>query len=99
MEIEYMLKDAEYYRGEDGKKKLTISDKNALPAYCYKMFCAVGDVKLKGRISESDKNTILDKCNKVICWMDANEAAEKEEFVYQQKQLESVCNSNMQKRY
>jgi L1 cell adhesion molecule like protein len=66
VEFEHMVNDEEYNRAEDGKKKQTLSAKNALQSYCYKILCAVEDVKLKGRISESDKNTILGKCNEVI---------------------------------
>jgi L1 cell adhesion molecule like protein len=89
-EFDLMAQDA-----EDEKHKQTISAQNALQKYCYKMWCAVEDEKLKGRISESHKNTILDKCNDVFCWLRCNLFAEKEEFAFQQKQLESVCNPIM----
>jgi L1 cell adhesion molecule like protein len=41
----------------------------------------------------------LDKCNEVIRWLDANQQAEKEEFEFQQKELEAVCNPIMTKMY
>jgi L1 cell adhesion molecule like protein len=98
-EVELMANDAENYRAEDEQQKKTISAKDILEAYCYKMCSAVEDVKRKGKISESDENIILGKCNEVICWLDANQLAEKEEFESQQKQLESICNSIMRKCY
>jgi L1 cell adhesion molecule like protein len=49
-------------------------------------------VKLKGKISESDKIIILGKCKEVLCWLQGTQLAEKEGFDSQQKQLESVCN-------
>jgi L1 cell adhesion molecule like protein len=98
-EIERMVNDAEKYRAEDDKQKQTIAAKNALESYCFNMKSAVEDEKLKDKISESDKTTILDKCNEVIRWLDANQLAEKEEFESQQKELESVCNPIMTKMY
>lgn len=98
-DIERMVNDAEKYRAEDEKQKLTISAKNALESYCFNMKSAVEDEKLKDKIPESDKTTILDKCNEVIRWLDANQQAEKEEFEFQQKELESVCNPIMTKMY
>jgi hypothetical protein len=61
------------------------------------MCSAVEDVKRKGRISESDKNIILGKCNEVFRWLDANQLAEKKQFEYHQKQMESICKSNHEK--
>jgi L1 cell adhesion molecule like protein len=98
-ELQLKAKGAEKYRPEDEKNKRTIAAQIALQAYCYKMCSSVEDVELKGRISESDKHTILVKCNEVIRWMAANKSADKEEYVCQQKQLESVCNSIMNKGY
>jgi L1 cell adhesion molecule like protein len=98
-EIERMVNDAEKYRAEDEKQKQTISAKNALESYCFNMKSAVEDEKLKDKISETDKTTILDKCNNVTHWLDANQLAEKEEFESQQKELDSVCNPIMTKMY
>jgi L1 cell adhesion molecule like protein len=94
-EIESMVKDAEKYRAEDEKQKQRNSAQNALESYCFKMMSSVEDETLKDKISESDKNTILDKCNEVILWLDDNQLAEKEEFEFELKVLESVCNNTM----
>jgi L1 cell adhesion molecule like protein len=98
-EIERMVNDAEKHRAEDEKQKQTISAKNALESYCFNMKSVVEDETLKDKISESDKTTITNKCNEVICWLDANQLVEKEEFEAQQKELEAVCNPIMTKLY
>jgi L1 cell adhesion molecule like protein len=98
-EIESMVKDAEEYRAEDEKQKQRNSAQNALESCCLKMESSVEDETLKDKISESDKNIILDKCNTVFLWLYANKRAEKEEFEFQQKELESVCNQIMSKMY
>jgi L1 cell adhesion molecule like protein len=96
-EIECMMNDAVKYRTQDEKHRQKINAQNALESYCFNMKCAVDDRKLKDKISESDKNTILDKCNQVIRWLDINHLAEEEEFEFQLKELESVWNQIMTK--
>jgi L1 cell adhesion molecule like protein len=96
-EIECMVNDALKYRAEDEKQRQKISAQNALESYCFNVKSSVEDEKQKDKISEFDKNTILKKCNEVIRWLNANELAEKEEFEYEQKELESVCNPIMTK--
>jgi L1 cell adhesion molecule like protein len=96
-EIERMKEDAERYRAEDEKQKQTDSAQNALELYCSNMKREIQDEKLKGKISESDKNTILDKVNEIFCWLDENQHAEKEMFDSKLKELESVHNQIMKK--
>jgi L1 cell adhesion molecule like protein len=91
-EIDRMVQDAQNYRAEDEKQKGRISAQNALEKYCSDMKRAVQNGKLKDKLTESDKNSILDKCNEVLQWIDDNQLAEKEEFEYEQKELESECN-------
>jgi L1 cell adhesion molecule like protein len=98
-EIERMVNDAEKYRADDDKQNQTISAKNALELYCFDMESELEDGKLKDKISESDKNTILVKCKEVTCWQLCNPSAEKEDFESQQKELESVCNKILSKTY
>jgi heat shock protein 1/8 len=98
-EIERMVADAEKYKAEDEKQKSVISAKNGLESYCFNMKSTVEDEKLKDKISEADKTTIMDKCNEVIRWLDSNQLAEKEEFEHKQKELEAVCNPIVTKLY
>ncbi|XP_014245165.1 heat shock 70 kDa protein cognate 4 isoform X2 [Cimex lectularius] len=98
-EIERMVNDAERYKAEDEKQKAVISAKNALESYCFYMKSTVEDEKLKDKISEADKTTILEKCNEVIQWLDANQLAEKEEFEHKQKELEQLCTPIVNKLY
>jgi L1 cell adhesion molecule like protein len=96
-EFELMVKGSENYRAEYEKQKETITAQNSLQTYCYKMWCAVEDEKLKGKISESDKIIIFDKCKEAFCWLLDNQLAEKEEFEFKKKQLKSVCNPIIKK--
>lgn len=98
-DIERMVNEAEKYRSEDEKQKDTISAKNALESYCFNMKATMEDDKLKDKISETEKKTILDKCNDTIKWLDGNQLAEKEEYEHRQKELEGVCSPIITKLY
>jgi heat shock protein 1/8 len=98
-EIERMVNEAEKYRSEDEKQKETISAKNALESYCFNMKATMEDDKLKDKLAESDKKTIMDKCSETIKWLDANQMAEKEEYEHHQKELEAICNPIITKLY
>lgn len=98
-EIDRMVNDAEKYKQEDEKQRERIAAKNGLESYAFNMKSTVDDEKLKDKVSESDKKTILDKCDEIIKWMDQNQLAEKEEFEDKQKELEGVCNPIITKLY
>lgn len=98
-EIEHMVLNAEKYKAEDEIQREKVSAKNALESYAFNMKSAVSDEGLKGKISDSDKKKILDKCNEVLSWLEANQLAEKDEFDHKRKELEKVCNPVITKLY
>jgi len=98
-DIERMVNEAEKYRSEDEKQKETIAAKNGLESYCFNMKATLDEENLKGKIADSDRTVILDKCNETIKWLDANQMAEKEEYEHRQKELEAVCNPIITKLY
>jgi L1 cell adhesion molecule like protein len=98
-EIERMVQEAEKYRSEDEKQKDRVSAKNSVESYCFNMKSTVEDEKVKDKIPEADRKVVLDKCNDIIKWLDANQLAEKEEFEDKQKELEKVCNPIITKMY
>ncbi|KYN40785.1 Heat shock 70 kDa protein cognate 4 [Trachymyrmex septentrionalis] len=98
-DIERMVNEAEKYRSEDEQQRERISAKNALESYCFNMKSTMEDDKVKDKIDASDKEKVLSKCNEVVSWLDANQLAEKEEFVDKQKELEAVCSPIVTKLY
>ena len=72
-EIERMVRDADKYKAEDEQQRDRISAKNGLESYAFNMKSTVEDEKLKDKISDDDKKTIIDKCNEVIEWLDKNQ--------------------------
>merc|ERR1719174_2844208 len=91
-DIERMVNEAESFAADDEKQRERITAKNALESYAYSMKQTVEDEKIKDKITDDDKKTITDKVTETISWLDANQAAEKDEFEHQQKELEGVCN-------
>ena len=98
-DIDRMVKEAEQYKAEDEKQRDTIQSKNSLESYAYNMKSTVEDDKVKDKISEEDKKTILDKCQEMISWLDSNQGASKEEYDSKQKELEKVCAPIITKLY
>lgn len=71
--IPSQVNDAEKYKEEDEKQKERIAAKNSLESYAYNIKQSVEDEKLKDKISDDDKKSIMDKCNEVITWLDNNQ--------------------------
>merc|ERR1712025_1542420 len=91
MGIERMVNDAEKYKEEDEKQRDRISAKNGLESYAFNLKSTVEDEKVKDKISDEDKTAIIDKTKETLEWLDNNQTAEKDEFEYQQKELEKVA--------
>ncbi|XP_063146497.1 heat shock-related 70 kDa protein 2 [Candoia aspera] len=98
-DIDRMVQEAERYKAEDEANRERVVSKNALESYAYNIKQTVEDDKLKGKISEQDKQRVLEKCQEVISWLDRNQMAEKEEFEHKQKELEKLCNPIIAKLY
>ena len=68
-----MVRDAERYKEDDDRQRDRLQAKNALESYAFNMKQTIEDEKLKDKISEDDRKTVLDKCNEVISWIDGNQ--------------------------
>nr|QWE91363.1 heat shock protein 70 [Salpingoeca huasca]QWE91716.1 heat shock protein 70 [Salpingoeca huasca] len=98
-EIERMVQEAEKYKAQDDAMREKVNAKNGLESYAFNLKSTLDDEKLKDKISDDDKKVVQGKCDEVLAWMDANQAAEKEEIEHQQKELENIANPIMSKLY
>ena len=98
-DIEKMVEDADKFKAEDEIQKEKITAKNGLESYCFNMKSTVEDEKFKDKIGDSDRKTIIDKCDEAIKWLDSNQTAEKDEYEYKQKEIEGICNPIISKLY
>jgi len=94
-----MVNDAEKYKAEDEQQRERVQAKNELESYAFNVKQSVEDDKLKGKISDEDKNAVVNKAKEVLEWLDNNQTAEKDEFEHQKKELEGVANPIMTKLY
>lgn len=98
-DIDRMVREAEKYKAEDDLQRDKVQAKNSLESYAYHMKTTVEDEKVRDKISEDDRKTIVDKCNEAISWLDSNPDASKDEYDKRQKELESICNPVITKLY
>ncbi len=98
-DIEKMVSEAETYAEEDKLVKEKIESKNKLENYLYTSKNTLDDNNVKDNISDEDKNTISNKCNDVLQWLDTNDNATKEEYEQKQSECEQVINPIMSKLY
>jgi len=99
-DVERMVSEAEKFKEEDQLIKDTVVAKNALESYAYNMKSTAEDEKLKDKISDEDRTTVLDKCKACLEWLDdSSETATKDEYEEKQKELEAVCAPIVSKLY
>jgi heat shock protein 5 len=100
-EIEKMLKDAEQFAEQDKKVKEKIDAKMSLENYIYSMKNTVEDKeKLADKLSESEKEEILNAVKEQQEWLGANgESAEREDFDSHLKDLQKICDPIIAKIY
>jgi len=98
-EIERMVNDAKKYEDDDKKQRERIDAKNGLENYAYSMKNTIADEKVASKLEPEDKQTLSDKVNEVIQWLEKSQEATKEEYEDRQKELESVCTPIISKMY
>lgn len=98
-EIQRMVDDAEKFKQEDEKQRQRIAARNGLETYCLNMQSTVEDARLDNKINKNDKNSIMDKVNEVIEWLDRTQIGDEDEYKDKQKEIEQVCNPIMTKMY
>lgn len=100
-DIERMIREAEQMADEDMKVKGKIEAKNGLEQYIYTIKSQVNDKEQLGKkISDDDKETILDAIRDAEKWMSSHAAdASKEEIEEQKSELEAIVNPITSKLY
>nr|XP_029723308.1 heat shock protein 70 A1-like [Aedes albopictus] len=94
-EIDQMVADAERYHEEDENLRESIAARNKLENYCFQLKHSLESAE--GKLSESDKNTVKERCDETLQWMDANTLASKEELDHKKEELSRVCSPIMTK--
>lgn len=92
-EIDRMLAEAEKFHAEDEKVRESIAARNQLEGYIFQLRQSVESAGEK--LGDSDKNTVKDKCDETLRWLDENLHAEKDELDRTMKELNRVCSPIM----
>lgn len=92
-EIDKMIADAEKYAEQDKALKEKIVARNALENYAHTLKNQVNDDKGMGaKISEDDKETIVEAVNEVLEWLEeVGNDATKEDFEERKEKLSSIA--------
>merc|ERR1739848_100877 len=98
-DIEKMVNDAEKYKKDDEAAAERVKAKNELESYAYQMKQTCDDKEVADKISDEDKETIKNKADEVISWLDNAQAASLEEYQDKKKEIESICTHIITKMY
>jgi L1 cell adhesion molecule like protein len=98
-EIDDMLRKAEEMKGEDEANLARVTAKNGLESYAYQLRNTLEDPNVGGKLDGGDKDSLKNKVDETITWLDQHHEASKDEYESKQKELEAVANPIMSKMY
>ena len=79
-EVERLVKEAEKFKAEDEILKKKVEAKNGMEHFIYQVKNSINDEKLKDKIEEADRQTVLDAVQVAQQWFDSNPDSTAEEF-------------------
>jgi len=94
-EIDRMVAEAEKFKDEDEKQRERITARNNLESYIFNVKQAVEAAADK--LSQPDKDSVINTCNESLKWLDNNSLADKDEFEHQLKELQKTTSPIMSK--
>lgn len=98
-QIEKMVKQAEEFKTQDDEFAAQVEARNQFDSYCYSVKQAVSDEKVKDKIDEDTKKSILSKVDELLSWASSNQNAPKDDFNSKRKELEDIYNPVASKIY
>ena len=98
-DIEKHRKEAENFKEEDERKAAEVTSRNELENYCYTLKKSLDEDNIKDKISEEDKNSILEQVDEKLAWLDEVQQETKDTYENKKKEIEAVANPIMTKLY
>merc|ERR1719187_2994332 len=98
-EIDRMVNDAEKFKDEDEQQRDRISAKNSLESYIFNMKSSLDQEQVKGKLPADELEKAKAQLDAGIRWLDANQLADKDEFIDKQKEIESSLKGLIEKMY
>eukprot|EP00607_Mallomonas_marina_P004635 CAMPEP_0182428998 /NCGR_PEP_ID=MMETSP1167-20130531/25389_1 /TAXON_ID=2988 /ORGANISM="Mallomonas Sp, Strain CCMP3275" /LENGTH=625 /DNA_ID=CAMNT_0024612287 /DNA_START=377 /DNA_END=2255 /DNA_ORIENTATION=+ len=97
-EIARMVQEAEEKAEEDKMLRQRIEAKNQLESYLYGLRTSVED-GLKGKISDTDKESILTAVTEALTWLEDHQNDDKDAYDQKRKDVETIANPIITKAY
>ncbi|KAF8373536.1 hypothetical protein PRIPAC_79965 [Pristionchus pacificus] len=94
-EIEKMVQDAAKYEEEDRKTRDRVAARNGLEAYALAVRSALEEHG--GKLESNDREEGKRAVDETIQWIDRNQAADKDEIDFKEKELKGICQKIMAK--
>ena len=98
-DIEKHRKEAEDFKEDDERKAAEVTSRNELENYCYTLKKSLDEDNIKDKISEEDKNSILEQVDEKLAWLDEVQQETKDTYENKKKEVEAVANPIMTKLY
>ncbi|VDM18340.1 unnamed protein product [Hydatigera taeniaeformis] len=89
-EIERMLNDAEQFKQVDEMERDRMEAKIKLEKYIFSIISEVDTKEVRRVSSDEHVEKVLEECNAVLQWADADQDATKEDYEQKRKELETI---------
>ena len=76
-----------------------MKQKNSLENYAYNIRSTIRDEKIQGKITDQEKQSLEEKVNEVLSFIENNEEAEKEKYEEKEEELKGIANPIITKIY
>lgn len=98
-DLNRMKEEQEKYKEEDEKMFKRAQAKNQLESQCFSFKNSMNDDNIKSKLDSSDIDTINNKVNEVISWLDNHPEESIEDYEAKSKELDGVVHPIMSKLY
>lgn len=98
-EIQRMVDEAEKAKDEDEQFRQRLEAKNNLENYAFSLRNSIKEEPLASKINSTDKQTLEEKIDEVVSYLDEHPTAEKADYDGQRKELEDLAHPIMTKLY
>jgi len=96
-EIERMVNEAEQFKEQDEQYAAKVEARNAFETYVFSLRNSIDEAGFKANVGEDEHATLKAAVDAALKWLDDNQAAEKDEYDAQRKELEELAFPILQK--
>lgn len=98
-DIDRMISEAEKFKAQDDAQAAKVAAREEIKNYIYQVMDTLENPTLIEKVSESEIETLGEKCQDALEWMEQNDGADKSELDAQKRKLELAARPVMTKFY